>query len=252
MEKERLNDFTGAGGGDGASEDSSSHEPKANTADDLSTLAPDLDGGIRRVRSAFSITHLALIAFVLVSQVLGVVIQVVAMLVLPSEQLENPEALGILTMVINIVAMYMTAFPIFLLVAKTVPKAIPVEEKTMRAGELATLFVISQGAMLLGAIIGNIFNELVNAITGVMPENNIDTVISAIPLWLTFLVVVIIGPIIEEIMFRKIMIDRLSVVGDKAAILFSSIAFGVFHGNLYQLFYATLVGLILGYVYSRT
>ena len=65
-------------------------------------------------------------------------------------------------------------------------------------------------------------------------------------------VVVIVGPIVEELIFRKVMIDRLSIFGDRAAILISAIACGLFHGNLSQLFYATLVGLLFGYVYART
>ena len=48
------------------------------------------------------------------------------------------------------------------------------------------------------------------------------------------------------------MIDRLSVFGDGAAIIFSAVAFGFFHGNLSQIIYATAVGLIFGYVYTRT
>ena len=49
-------------------------------------------------------------------------------------------------------------------------------------------------------------------------------------------------------MFRKLIIDRMSIYGDKLAIIVSSIAFGLFHGNFYQIFYATLIGFILGYV----
>ena len=36
------------------------------------------------------------------------------------------------------------------------------------------------------------------------------------------------------------------------AVAVSSVAFGLFHGNLYQLFYATGLGFVLGYIYAKT
>ena len=48
------------------------------------------------------------------------------------------------------------------------------------------------------------------------------------------------------------MIDRLSRFGDVVAILVSSVAFGLFHGNFYQFFYSTMLGIILGFVYTKT
>jgi hypothetical protein len=48
------------------------------------------------------------------------------------------------------------------------------------------------------------------------------------------------------------MIDRISRYGDTVAIIVSAVAFGLFHGNFYQFFYAALIGLLLGYMYCRT
>ena len=50
----------------------------------------------------------------------------------------------------------------------------------------------------------------------------------------------------------KMLIDRLNRLGDRPAILLSAFLFALFHGNLYQLFYAFGVGLVFGYVYVRT
>ncbi|MBQ6368234.1 MAG: CPBP family intramembrane metalloprotease [Erysipelotrichaceae bacterium] len=61
-----------------------------------------------------------------------------------------------------------------------------------------------------------------------------------------------IGPLIEEIVFRKLMINRTRIFGEKTAIVFSAICFGLFHGNLTQCLFAFSVGLFLGYVYCRT
>ena len=50
----------------------------------------------------------------------------------------------------------------------------------------------------------------------------------------------------------KLLIDRTRRYGDWTAILLSGLLFGLFHGNLFQFFYAALVGMILAYIYTRS
>lgn len=57
-----------------------------------------------------------------------------------------------------------------------------------------------------------------------------------------------IGPISEEIIFRGFIMRGFYKYGSYYAILMSAIIFGAFHGNLIQSIFATLVGLVLGYV----
>ncbi len=63
-----------------------------------------------------------------------------------------------------------------------------------------------------------------------------------------FLYVVIFGPVAEEVVFRGIVLRSLEKYGKVFAIVFSSIGFGLMHGNLYQGLFAFGVGLILAYV----
>ncbi len=63
---------------------------------------------------------------------------------------------------------------------------------------------------------------------------------------------VIVGPFMEELLFRKYLIDRMRGYGERMAIVTSALMFGMFHGNVIQFTYATLLGLVLGYVYTRT
>lgn len=58
----------------------------------------------------------------------------------------------------------------------------------------------------------------------------------------------ILGPISEELLFRGVLLRLLRPRGKQAAIVISAIAFGLFHGNLIQIPFAFLVGLVLGYV----
>lgn len=57
-----------------------------------------------------------------------------------------------------------------------------------------------------------------------------------------------IGPIAEEIVYRGFILKSLSKYGKHFAIVCSSVAFGVIHANIHQIFFAMLVGLVLGYV----
>lgn len=52
----------------------------------------------------------------------------------------------------------------------------------------------------------------------------------------------IIGPIFEEILFRKILIDKTIKYGARISIIISALLFGLFHGNVNQFFYAFLMG----------
>ena len=63
---------------------------------------------------------------------------------------------------------------------------------------------------------------------------------------------VILAPLVEELVFRKLLCDRMRRYGDKIAVLVSGIAFGLYHGNLYQFFYAAAIGIFFAFLYCRT
>ena len=147
--------------------------------------------------------------------------------------------------------MYLIAFPLsipFFFVGK----AMPPEKKRLRPlawfGALAVCFVL----MLIGNTIGITLNEIIGGITGSTPQNDLNEMIANTPTWATFLTVAIGAPIVEEIMYRKLVIDRLRRYGDLFAVLTSAVIFGLIHGNFYQFFYAAFIGVLLGYVYVHT
>ena len=61
----------------------------------------------------------------------------------------------------------------------------------------------------------------------------------------------ILAPIVEEFIFRYFIINQFKSKGLKKAIIISSIAFGLMHMNLIQSTYAFILGLILGYLYTK-
>lgn len=68
----------------------------------------------------------------------------------------------------------------------------------------------------------------------------------------TFLAVVILAPILEELVFRSVLLTQCSrFMPNLLALLLSSLVFGLIHGNLIQSTYAFLCGICLGWLYLR-
>ncbi len=69
----------------------------------------------------------------------------------------------------------------------------------------------------------------------------------------SFLSVVLVGPIVEEVLFRGIVFHYLEKVRSGwFAILVSGIAFGVWHGEPIQVVYAAMIGVVYGMIYFKT
>ena len=98
--------------------------------------------------------------------------------------------------------------------------------------------VMSFLTKLVISIINSVFTyELVN-------KNIIDSITEDLSPGILILCVVIISPIVEEIIFRKILFERLLPLGTTIAIVVSSLLFGVAHANLEQLLYTIFLGVI--------
>ena len=130
---------------------------------------------------------------------------------------------GLATYIISFLPLYLIAFPILLLIIKKLPK----DESGKNNIDILTLikcFCMCITIMYVGNVIG----------TG------------------TVIFVVILGPIMEEIVFRKILIDRTVKFGERNAMFLSALLFGLFHMNLFQFFYAFGIGLIFAYIYIKS
>lgn len=76
--------------------------------------------------------------------------------------------------------------------------------------------------------------------------------ISALEVFLLVVSTAIIPGIVEEIMFRGIILTNLIPYGRGMAIVCSALLFGLMHKNPSQFLYTTLMGIVLGYIYVRT
>lgn len=153
--------------------------------------------------------------------------------------------------VASMAPMYFVAFPVALRMLKKLPRRELYKYK-LNPGHFIQLLCMAIAVMLIGNIIGIIITTV---LTNVTPWNftadSTDLILNHGLGWI-FLITVVIAPIIEEVLFRKALIDRLVVFGDVTAILVSALLFGFIHGNFSQLFYATGLGIVFGFVYVRT
>ena len=148
-------------------------------------------------------------------------------------------------------AMYLI-MPVSLLLYRTAEAQKPRETKRLSLPVFLGLVAICFSVSFLGNIVGTVVNAIVSALTGREAVNELEALTVNTPFWANLLFCGILAPLMEEIFFRKLVIDRLRAFGDLPAILLSGIAFGLIHGNFNQFFYATFMGILFGYVYLYT
>ena len=71
-------------------------------------------------------------------------------------------------------------------------------------------------------------------------------------IFLKIFIICLTGPICEEFIFRKFLIDRLAVYSKTLAIFSSGILFGIIHCNFVQFFIAIVLGWTFAYTYVET
>ena len=155
-------------------------------------------------------------------------------------------------MVLCIIFMYPLAFFLYWLILQTVPKARQTWTCPMGTGHFLGWFVICMGGVYFGSLIGQFLMTIVSVITGETMVNQVEEMIMDMSLWAVILSAVILAPIMEELIFRKLVLDRLAGYGPAVAMSVSALVFGLAHVNFYQFFYAFLLGLIFAYIYLRT
>lgn len=101
--------------------------------------------------------------------------------------------------------------------------------------------------------VGNLLGTALSALlSSGKADNRITQMMSGSNWFIMVIATVVVAPLVEEWLFRKQIIGRLRRYGEKPAIVLSALFFGLFHLNLYQFFYAFGLGLLFGYVYTRT
>ena len=148
-------------------------------------------------------------------------------------------------------SVYVVGFILFLLITRPVKRSsIPKEKWGFWH------LVCAMAASYAGGYICNLAYSLINTlVTGAsavtMTTTSFSSLVDVNPIF-SFILMTIVVPVVEEFVFRKTLIGCTRKYGEKIAIIFSSAMFALFHMNLQQLFYAFAIGLVFGYVYSKT
>lgn len=200
----------------------------------------------KKHKNFFSKLSLAFFSYILITQLLAVVVTLFFEASYP-ELLKN----GNFSLLLSCVIQYVIAFPLLALSLKKLPARTP-EVRELDGKRLFKYLTIVVFVMQIGSYISSIILAALETNLGSVPQNSVETLLSESNILLSVLLVGIIGPIVEEIIFRKLFIDRLIPYGEAIAVFLPSAIFGLIHGNLYQLFYAFLIGAALSYIYVKT
>ena len=192
-----------------------------------------------KAKSVFSRCGLALIVLMLASGVL----QVIAGAVMNTMETVP----GWLFWLGNFLPIYAVGVPLAIVLMKQLPdyEAGPAR---FTGADLLRAIIICIPVMYIGNIIGTVLSSL---LSGGAAQNPLESLIAS-DSWLRILFMVFVGPFFEELIFRRYLIGKTARYGEKNAIIFSALMFGLFHMNLFQFFYAFALGLIFGYVYVRS
>lgn len=155
------------------------------------------------------------------------------------------------TWIVTMLPEYLIGFPIGYAVIRKVK---PETHHDRSLGRKNFLMAVPSSVFMTvaGALTGRLILSLIGLLHPVQTTSAVEMMAGQGSVFLRILFMVILAPLIEEFIFRKTLIDRLRPYGETTAIFSSALAFGLFHGNFSQMFYAFGIGLIFGTIYEKT
>ena len=161
--------------------------------------------------------------------------------------LNNFNAITIVSAICN----YILPFPVLFYLMRKIEKQ-EMEKESLSLKKFLLYLSITFTLMWIGNMVGLAITSAIGSLFHTEITNPVQTLIGSTDIWLNMILISVLGPIFEEIFFRKFLIDRTIKYGARVSIILSAVIFGFFHGNLSQFFYAFLLGGFFAYVYIRT
>ncbi len=153
---------------------------------------------------------------------------------------------------VTAISLVVIGFPVYYLLMKRVPDTPKAKVTKLKPAAFIAIFFICVAAMYITNFFSTILTLIIALIKGEELINPVAEAILGGNFLITLVYAAIVAPVIEELIFRKLLLDKVRRFGDIPAILLTGIAFGLFHLNLSQFFYATVLGFIFAYVTIRT
>ncbi|MBO4864688.1 MAG: CPBP family intramembrane metalloprotease [Eubacterium sp.] len=163
----------------------------------------------------------------------------------------NESANSWVTYLLHMIPLWAIAFPIGLILILKLPKQVP-EQHEMNVTDLLKFYVSLTFIMIVLNLVGNGLSFLIGALAGKKLSNSTIEMILGQEFLPTFVFAVLFGPIMEELAFRKVLLDRTAQYSKRYSIILSGVMFGLIHLNLYQFFYAAAIGCVFAYIYIKT
>ncbi|MCM1124700.1 MAG: CPBP family intramembrane metalloprotease [Eubacterium sp.] len=164
------------------------------------------------------------------------------------EWIDNTDILLASTMI----PMYAIGYPITFLILTAGNKGQTIEKHKMKPTHFMLAFLMAYALLMLGNIIGLGVTMGIGFLKGDPVDNSLVDIVGNGNIWISAIYIVILAPIFEEYLFRKIICDRVVKYGQGMAIIMSGMMFGLFHGNFNQFFYATFIGCFFAFIYVKT
>ena len=214
---------------------------------------------LRKHRKHFSRIGFCLLASALIIEGLRYAVAGIATL-FNWTAVNNPD----INLLLSTVIVYFIGMPAAVLMLMGLPAYTPMEMAQMQGSRMSAPIKLSAGVFFLHMIItytlgytSNFFGVIVSIIIGLIKgDSSLDSstldALTDSSMWVIVLAAVIMAPILEEYVFRKILIDRTIKYGQGVSVVVSGLMFGLFHGNFNQFVYATVVGMFFAYVYVKT
>lgn len=143
-------------------------------------------------------------------------------------------------------------FPVYYVLMRGIPDSPKGEVVKLKPSRFIKIFFISYMAMYFTNLLSTVLTVMISFIKGEALTNPVAEAILGGNFFITLLYAAVVAPIFEELIFRKLLLDKVRRFGEIPAILITGIAFGLFHMNLSQFFYAAVLGFIFAYVVLKT
>lgn len=154
-------------------------------------------------------------------------------------------------LVLGAVTTDLIGLPLIALLVRRLP-AENIERRRINPGHFVLALMMCYAVGIASNVVGTVITLIIGLVKGGMVRNEILDMTNGASMLLMFLYMVICAPIMEELVFRKLIVDRAVRYGQGVAVIVSGLMFGLFHGNLNQFIYAFTLGMFLAFLYVKT
>ena len=163
----------------------------------------------------------------------------------------TPNITSLITFAMIVISVDIVGFPLILGLTRNIPTR-EIQKQKFGFFKFLPYIFMTFGIGIPLSFVGSLVNTMLTVPFGGSNTSVILELLNSSSILPRILVVGILAPIFEELIFRKVLIDRLSRYSTFLAIFVSGLFFGLYHGNFSQFFFATGIGLLFAFLYSKT